>query len=429
MVICCVLIFFIFPWIGTVFSESHEKPCEEDFSVKIDPYLPLRNGSVWDIRGATLYHNGTFWTEEEGGKSVVRGCPCLLTRPCLRKCCPMEEVANTEGQCVKEEGRKFFQLNISNDDGALIGTVDAKDRFGVIFGVVSECERKFHLEPESVPGDGYYLRASDGRLVMYERNITYGPYYFCYDFVPNFGDTRPFLCEPPFNIDRTAATIYPCFLLISAVFLLLTLLVYAIVPELRNLHGIIVMCHNFSLFLAFSFFSAIAFAGRGMPRGMCVASVIAAFFWLTVMCFDICKTFGGMRPTRVKCRNLKQDLKKFYQYSFFAWGSPTIILIVTVFMQFSPDLPDNVIRPDFGKVKCYFHSHESLAAYLYGPITTLLLMNIIMFIITSINIYKINKTTKEFMTEGSRRNAAPVFDYNKDREGHRTFGHWTLNKG
>ncbi len=37
--------------------------------------------------------------------------------------------------------------------------------------------------------------------------------------------------------------IYPYLMFISSIFLIVTFIVYAIIPEIRNVHGICIMCH------------------------------------------------------------------------------------------------------------------------------------------------------------------------------------------
>ena len=69
--------------------------------------------------------------------------------------------------------------------------------------------------------------------------------------------------------DQWALTIYPYFLFISSLFLVATFVVYAILPEIRNMHGVTIMCHVASL--------AVMYMGMGiiqlcsyMPHGLCI---------------------------------------------------------------------------------------------------------------------------------------------------------------
>lgn len=71
-----------------------------------------------------------------------------------------------------------------------------------------------------------------------------------------------FVC---FNADETAMIklkfrIYATLLAISAAFLGVTFIVYIFLPKLLNLHGKTLVCHVISLFVAYSFLSAVQFA-------------------------------------------------------------------------------------------------------------------------------------------------------------------------
>lgn len=74
--------------------------------------------------------------------------------------------------------------------------------------------------------------------------------------------TETFVC---FNLEQTANIrlkfqIYATLLAISAAFLGVTFIVYIFLPKLLNLHGKTLVCHVISLFVAYSFLSAIQFA-------------------------------------------------------------------------------------------------------------------------------------------------------------------------
>lgn len=59
---------------------------------------------------------------------------------------------------------------------------------------------------------------------------------------------------------RLRFRIYATLLAISAAFLGITFTVYIFLPKLLNLHGKTLVCHVLSLFVAYSFLSAVQFA-------------------------------------------------------------------------------------------------------------------------------------------------------------------------
>lgn len=85
-------------------------------------------------------------------------------------------------------------------------------------------------------------------------------------------------------------------MLISIPFLIITFLVYAFIPELRNLHGKCLMCYTFAMTLLYTSLSMIQTQVFGMEPSQleCIAlgyfvyiSIFLSFFWMNVMCYDI----------------------------------------------------------------------------------------------------------------------------------------------
>lgn len=66
--------------------------------------------------------------------------------------------------------------------------------------------------------------------------------------------------EDEIALIRLRFRIYATLLAISAAFLGITFTVYIFLPKLLNLHGKTLVCHVLSLFVAYSFLSAVQFA-------------------------------------------------------------------------------------------------------------------------------------------------------------------------
>jgi G protein-coupled receptor Mth (Methuselah protein) len=88
-------------------------------------------------------------------------------------------------------------------------------------------------------------------------------------------------------------------MLFSVPFLIATFLVYALIPELRNIHGKSLMCYVFGLTVGYTSLSI-----SQLHDGLSIEPVICAllgyvtyfalllsFFWVNVMCIDIWLTF------------------------------------------------------------------------------------------------------------------------------------------
>jgi hypothetical protein len=78
------------------------------------------------------------------------------------------------------------------------------------------------------------------------------------------------VCFPEQGEDSKGALLFGCLNLFSTIFLVATLLVYSILPKMRNLHGVIVMCYLASMTVT-NVFHAILMLVRSsdMPPGLC----------------------------------------------------------------------------------------------------------------------------------------------------------------
>ena len=82
-----------------------------------------------------------------------------------------------------------------------------------------------------------------------------------------------FLPEPTLPEDKQLAiTIYPLLLFISSLFLIATFVVYAILPGMRNIHGVTIMCFLASLTCMFIGLGIIQLWDRGTLRCLCIGN-------------------------------------------------------------------------------------------------------------------------------------------------------------
>ncbi|GLH07186.1 G-protein coupled receptor Mth2 [Gryllus bimaculatus] len=103
--------------------------------------------------------------------------------------------------------------------------------------------------------------------------------------------------------------------------------------------------------------------------------LLAAFFWLTVLCFDFTRGFMDLLPIN----DARSAGRRLLYYSLFAWSGPTIIVTITVALNYSPGLPDWLQKPEIGLYSCWFSPTWAKFFYHYGPVACLLLANIFMF--------------------------------------------------
>ena len=112
---------------------------------------------------------------------------------------------------------------------------------------------------------------------------------------------------------------------------------------------------------------------------------------MTVMSLDLCWTF-----LRAKVPRRSSILAKFILYSVVGWGSPAIMTsgLVAIDHVFTSGVGRvywprgfNITLPNVGRDKCFL-TDASHGVFLHFPIMLLMVINGILFIITSSSIYR-----------------------------------------
>ena len=121
----------------------------------------------------------------------------------------------------------------------------------------------------------------------------------------------------------------------SIVAMTTVLLTYILIKKLRNLPGVNTMNLTFAILSA----QVIFILGENSElQWLCslVAMslhyfILASFFWMNVMTFDVFKTFAN------KCilTQIRSKRKFMWRYSLYAWGSPLVIVLICAFVDFS----------------------------------------------------------------------------------------------
>lgn len=177
----------------------------------------------------------------------------------------------------------------------------------------------------------------------------------------------------------------PVFMVISAFFLAATFAVYVLIPEIRNIHGAVIMCYvgsRAAAELIFGVLQLISNRTSVVCRTMSILvhfSYISTYTWLNVVCFDIWWTLRFLLFTFscLTCKYLTSFLlkrsmqvsscinqasrqnqlgKSFIGYSLYSWGLAGIIVTIGQLLDhFKNSLPDSIIRPAFGENNsCWF---------------------------------------------------------------------------
>ncbi|XP_029157133.1 G-protein coupled receptor Mth2-like isoform X2 [Nylanderia fulva] len=150
--------------------------------------------------------------------------------------------------------------------------------------------------------------------------------------------------------------------LVSMLFMLITFLIYSILPELRNIHGFILRNYCALMFVAYmADMMNNEVSGLYVEYPMCITIALACYFcylatcfWLTVMSFDMWWTFRDFNSLQRSGK--QQERKKMILYSLYAWGSSFICTIICVIINFIPNVSEYLIPPKLGIFICWFNA-------------------------------------------------------------------------
>ncbi|XP_047532981.1 G-protein coupled receptor Mth-like isoform X2 [Vanessa atalanta] len=375
-------------------SNSESKTCDGVNNLDISSGQRYSNGDI--------YYNKQNYTRYQYFTDKERTCVCK-ENTCLLKCCPHGYGYDFKRKMCLEVTEPFIPKVV--DEYLQVHSLNATEYFDFNFGKPNCTADQVRIRLKEIFHDRTEIR-TDGQLYIEVPTsippwILRGPEKYCVD---------TFIFEDDKGARTTSFDALVCFatekdkenyvlsstcMLISCVFFLATVAVYGWLPELRNLHGRVLMAYLLCLFVGFICMSTmqILLKINDISKSSCVAlsimiyfSLLAAFFWLNVMCFDIWWTFSGNRGMSMEKMSLQA---KFYAYSIYAFGIPTALTIIVVALEFS-GLPPHPLLPSLRHHGCFF-SGKSKLFYLYGPIVILCFANIVFFVLTAVKIAQIKK--------------------------------------
>ena len=128
--------------------------------------------------------------------------------------------------------------------------------------------------------------------------------------------------------------IYNISLIMSIIGLLVTFVIYMLLPDFKNLHGRIVLNNTISVTFL-TIYLLIIWNTQNLSYSLCKFLGYSGYFsglsmltWMTVMCVDLYSTF---RKAQLSSNN--NPLSKCLVYLAFGWGFPAIMTIVVFLSQ------------------------------------------------------------------------------------------------
>uniref|UniRef100_A0A182MK93 G-protein coupled receptors family 2 profile 2 domain-containing protein n=1 Tax=Anopheles culicifacies TaxID=139723 RepID=A0A182MK93_9DIPT len=374
-------------------------------SCPVSERIDLTEG-VQDADGSILfagntYPAGNYTTSPENRRY---SCVCSL-RKCVYVCCFHIEQAKCE------ESSLTLNRTSSNRVSWVLEEIDlrASSEFWLIYATPPAWSY--------MPGYALQISGHEGELINVgmDGSFAYGTKVYAsrtYCINPA-EDSTPHVwikeTDEHFEVHRW----HSLGMIISIPFLVATLIVYALIPDLRNIPGKSLMCYVFALTVSYLMLVLIKRSLFDSSPDWCTAvgyayyfSLMSSFFWLNVMAFDIYWTFGGRRRTTT-------DQGKFLLYCCYGFGCPFVFLAIALVADHTELVYAN-LRPGFGDGQCLFKGEQLVSfLYLYAPLVLLVSANLFFFISTAVKINSIERTTAAALQGESGRHSKYTNERNR----------------
>ncbi|ERL87454.1 hypothetical protein D910_04846 [Dendroctonus ponderosae] len=335
----------------------------ENCEIIVDITNGTTNGTNIDSNNAT-YTTNDYFTNSSG----VFGCLCNVLN-CVQDCCDSGQVLDFSGsvlKCTSATSQRYTNLK-----GAIVhNIIHVPDKF-----VCSEQEQTVSLEASE-----YQLELLEHGYLQWDIN-TY--HYRKYCLSAQESELVVLVCVVA---DATVSAIIFCIgMIISMPFLLITFLVYALLPD-RNLHQRALMFYVLSLLIAYILLVTINLAPN-----------IPTWFW--------CKFLGEFANLIIIVASAGPVSNLLY-----ANGVPLLIVAWTYGMQIS--LPNECEHnPGIGVAKCFLATGWASLWYFYLEAGIVVIANITFFILTALRIRKVKQETSMLKHNDSKRHT-----YEKDKQ-------------
>lgn len=197
--------------------------------------------------------------------------------------------------------------------------------------------------------------------------------------------------------------------IISAICLGVLIVLSQIFPILNMKNNKILLCNLSVLFVAYWTLS-IKHLLPSLNRGVCAFiayfqqyTFLSAFCWINVQAIDVFLKFISLRVNQEQSK----ERKKFILYSIHGWITPLLLTIITGMVE---ALHDGKLNPRLSKY-CWFQKKDKELAFLYffGPISIILGVNTVLFVITVYKLCTIGRGSKNVMKRSVRNDMFMIY--------------------
>ena len=200
---------------------------------------------------------------------------------------------------------------------------------------------------------------------------------------------------------------------ISCICIMIHLIAFMFVPDLRNLSGRNLCSLCICLLFAYGSFILGVFGEAGKLECFVLAAVmyyffLASFCWMNVMAFDIWYTLR-LATSELRVSSGGQ-WRKCIIYSIYGWLLPAVAIVTLIVLDLVK--PENISEnylPEFGERWCWFGQRKALLVFFAAPLSIIMGINIIMFIMTARIIASTTNSTAKMSTSAPHQNQFKLY--------------------
>ncbi|XP_060857059.1 G-protein coupled receptor Mth2-like [Metopolophium dirhodum] len=318
---------------------------------------------------------------------------------CVNKCCTdgknyfVDDQFKKHLNCKESEIPFMMSAYETDEDGRPVGR---SNRMVLPYYLTLECLFRERLN------DGFTL-TTNGSLYLKDKDQLVPNTKYCVDSYAEAGSPvatglRVFMCpiESSFTFFVDQASY-----IASSVCLALTLVVYAKLSYLRNVHGHYVMCYVACFLVLFVLLIIQMFSPNDLSSPFCIPfgyfhlfAYLTTFCWLNVICFDI---YWMLRYNNSINRNTSISVRTI-MYHIYCWGFSSICVSTGYLFQHSEHETLLKLAPDIGYHSCSFYDFTGygIIIFLLLPASVMLTANLILFWITVIHCSRIKSELNKF---------------------------------
>ncbi|XP_044763916.1 G-protein coupled receptor Mth2-like isoform X3 [Coccinella septempunctata] len=366
--------------------------CDESYCFK----MHKKGRDVVSRNGYLFEGNSTLPVQDDD----FVNCLCKF-RTCISKCCGVGEILN------------FGMCNQSNDVLDIRSYMWNEASVGYLF------RRRnvdgFVLDPKEDPSVTFKFMKNGDIVLPYLTDtdqIVYGVDEYCVDIFKDENinyEVKVLLSPSPRmeEVEEIEKDMKRMGMIISMPFLLVTFLVYALLPD-RNLHMKALMCYVINLLHAYIFLVTIQLTDEVFEDTVCailgyccVFFFLASFFWMNVICVDI---FLGFRGFRGVPGVRSSERKRFILYCIYAWGMSLLIVFITFMVNHFGNV-GQWFYPGVAVGQCFIRNGIPQLLYFYGPMGIIIILNVVLFTLTAMRIRRVKKDTAMLKHSESKRHS------------------------